>query len=50
MTFSSLMQALHAGFQVYYQTDYGYVVHSKTSAGRVLAIVNLDPTGSVQTR
>ena len=48
LTFSSLAQALHAGFQVYYLTDHGYVVRSQTSAGWTVAVVNHDPTGSAQ--
>ena len=49
-TFSSLSEALHAGFQVYYLTDHGYLVRSKTSAGWVLAIVDVGSASTVPTR
>jgi hypothetical protein len=41
VTFSSLEQALHAGFQVYGQTERGYLVRLRTSAGWVRAAVDV---------
>jgi hypothetical protein len=39
LVFSSLDEALRAGFEVYDRTDYGYLVRSRTSRGWALAIV-----------
>jgi hypothetical protein len=40
MTFSTLEQALRAGFQICGHTDHGILVRSKTMSGWVLAIVD----------
>jgi hypothetical protein len=39
LTFTSLQEALHAGFQVYDRTSDGYLVRTRTSAGWALARV-----------
>lgn len=41
VVFTSLEEAIKAGFQVYDKTDTGYLVRTKTSAGYALAIVRL---------
>jgi hypothetical protein len=41
MTFSSLEQAVHAGFSVYDKIERGYLVRARTTAGWALAIVDL---------
>jgi hypothetical protein len=41
LTFSSVTDALRAGFAIYDRTERGYRVRAKTSAGWVLAIVDL---------
>jgi hypothetical protein len=40
MTFSTLEQALRAGFQICGHTDHGILVRSKTMSGWALAIVD----------
>jgi hypothetical protein len=39
--FTSLSEAIHAGFQVYDRTSDGYLVRTRTSAGWALALVTL---------
>jgi hypothetical protein len=41
MTFSSLSEAIRAGFQVYDRTSDGYLVRTRTAAGWALAIVRV---------
>jgi hypothetical protein len=41
VTFPSLEDALHAGFQVYGVTERGYVVRMRTAAGWVRATVDV---------
>jgi hypothetical protein len=41
MTFSSLGEAVRAGFQVYERTSDGYLVRTRTTAGWALAIVRV---------
>jgi hypothetical protein len=45
MTFSSLEQALHAGFQVRDRTERGYLVRMRTAAGWLRATVNVGAAG-----
>jgi len=42
-TFSSLEQALRAGFEVYDRTARGYLVRKQTPTGWALAIVEIEP-------
>lgn len=44
LVFSSLDEALRAGFEVYDRTDYGYLVRSRTPRGWALALVYLVDT------
>jgi regulation of enolase protein 1 (concanavalin A-like superfamily) len=39
MVFTSVYEALRAGFEVYDRTSYGYLVRTRTSSGWALAIV-----------
>ena len=39
--FSSVSEALRAGFQVYDRTSYGYLVRMRTARGWALAVVNV---------
>jgi hypothetical protein len=41
MVFSSIGEALQAGFQVYDRTSYGYLVRTRTAHGWELAVVNV---------
>ncbi len=41
IVFSSLREALNAGFQVYDRTSSGYLVRTKTVNGWALALVDL---------
>lgn len=41
MVFSSIGEALRAGFQVYDRTSYGYLVRTRTPRGWALAVVNV---------
>jgi hypothetical protein len=41
MTFSSLTDALRAGFQIFDRTSDGYLVRTRTAAGWALAIVRV---------
>jgi hypothetical protein len=41
LVFSSVNEALRAGFHVYDRTDYGYLVRSRTARGWALAIVDV---------
>lgn len=41
LVFSSVNEALRAGFEVYDRTEYGYLVRSRTASGWVLAVVHL---------
>jgi hypothetical protein len=41
VTFTSLTEAIRAGFQVYDRTSEGYLVRTRTSAGWALAVVVL---------
>jgi hypothetical protein len=50
MTFSTLEQALRAGFQICGHTDSGILVRSKTKSGWVLAIVDGTPHPMIRTR
>jgi hypothetical protein len=43
MTFSTLAQALRAGFQVGDRTEHGYLVSSRTAVGRLFATVDVIP-------
>lgn len=43
--FSSLVQALHAGFQVYDRTDDGYLMRTRTANGWEFAIVDVKAAG-----
>ncbi len=50
-TFSSINQALRAGFHVYDRMEHGYLLRMKTGAGWALAIVDLSlAAGGSQTR
>jgi hypothetical protein len=42
MTFSSLKDAVDAGFQVFGRSDHGYRMRIRTAAGWVFADVNVD--------
>jgi len=44
IVFSSVDEALRAGFQVYDRTSYGYLVRTRTSRGWALAIVHAGGT------
>ena len=39
VTFTSIQEALRAGFQVYDKTSEGYLVRTRTRAGWALAVV-----------
>jgi len=39
LTFTSIQDAVSAGFQVYDKTSEGYLVRTRTSAGWALAVV-----------
>jgi hypothetical protein len=39
--FSSVSEALRAGFQVYDRTSYGYLVRTRTARGWALAVVHV---------
>jgi hypothetical protein len=41
MPFSSVSEAVRAGFQVYDRTSYGYLVRTRTARGWALAAVNV---------
>jgi hypothetical protein len=41
MTFTSLQQALHAGFELYDRSEHGYLVRVRTAAGWMRATVDL---------
>jgi hypothetical protein len=41
LVFSSVSEALRAGFEVYDHTDDGYLVRSRTARGWALAIVHV---------
>jgi hypothetical protein len=41
MVFSSVSEALRAGFQVYDRTSYGYLVRTRTERGWALAVVHV---------
>ncbi len=41
MVFSTLADALRAGFQVYDRTSDGYLVRTRTNSGWAIALVNL---------
>jgi hypothetical protein len=44
LVFSSVDEALRAGFEVYDRTDFGYLVRSRTARGWALAVVHIvDP-------
>jgi hypothetical protein len=41
MVFTSVSEALRAGFQIYDRTSYGYLLRTRTSRGWALAVVHL---------
>jgi hypothetical protein len=42
--FSSVGEALRAGFQVYDRTSYGYLARTRTSRGWALAVIHVGDT------